>query len=308
MPIGDWRSHCKYLGVAIALAIQLAPAQAECFTVYDDKACYAHCDQEQAQAVTLLADNEGSADEYEPECDQPKSQREADLCAQVRMAEASDALVNQAWYQFRATLGEIGLLVIAIIIASWAAWEARRAARAGYETVETTRKIGEAQVRAYVSWSGANMSPLGDEDGRIVSFMFRPTIQNTGQSPAKLAALFSYSQLIDGERAPTCRFDIEKASCFDEIGASNKFVLAPQSISFETAVDVYKGRKRFYILGWAAYRDVFQTETEPPHTFAFCFEVLFAGDPRVFTRDTNFGANVRYHSRPDFIIEPEQQS
>lgn len=123
---------------------------------------------------------------YNPPCRQGEENRNSDLCAQWK---AADAANQSAIWTRTSALVAIAAAVIAgltLFAAAAAAWFARQAARhtesgarAGQAAVDETRRIGEAQVRAYLSIANVFM---GLHNGKVPVITLR--VNNAGQSPA----------------------------------------------------------------------------------------------------------------------------
>lgn len=108
---------------------------------------------------------------------------EADLAAQLRMA----ASAENAFY---VSLLSFFLLAATVIFAGLAWKAAERSVDAAKDTVEETRRIGEAQVRAYLNYS-APLFMLGN----ALQFHFK--ISNSGHSPASRFAVTRLSVDVD---------------------------------------------------------------------------------------------------------------
>lgn len=251
-------------------------------------------------------------DSYAPyqntNCQSPKTTEEADLCQQWRMAEATEKGVALAFSQYRWNIAQSIGTIIAAIATAMAAWAAVRAANAARDTVAETRRIGEAQVRAYISWDGAEIGFGVDDRGDVVHCAFMPSIKNTGQSPANLVGLYSHIDLISGDDTPDVLFAPDGVACGHVIGAGNRFHLGDQCISKDEASEVFSGTRRCYLLGWAAYRDVFMSPATQDHVLTFCFEVAFRFPPSGWTRpivnDAKSVTLVSLTSRPAYTIRP----
>ena len=123
-------------------------------------------------------------------CQSPKDREEADLCQQWRVAEATEKAValtdSQYWWNVAQAVSTV-LAAFATILAAWAAVSAARAAR---DSILETRRIGEAQVRAYISALPGSYE-IGPHGLRIII-----KYKNSGQSPAlsiKVAARATFS-------------------------------------------------------------------------------------------------------------------
>jgi hypothetical protein len=119
--------------------------------------------------------NESPKEENRAAADRQEARDEADVSAQESMARA-------AWWQVR--IGIVGLLGLGgTVYFAGLAWRAAR------DAVDVTRKIGEAQVRAYLVIRNPSVSWSWGATGLMISF----DVENTGNSPA---LDFNYTFLI----------------------------------------------------------------------------------------------------------------
>ena len=121
-----------------------------------------------------------------PKCSESASHDEADLCQQIRMANAAESTLLIAWWQFG--LGVLGgaLLFANLYYARRAANGAIAAAEAAQAAVTVAREMGEAQVRAYVRIVSGTVELVSGSFG-MVDQRLRPLVsikvRNYGQSP-----------------------------------------------------------------------------------------------------------------------------
>jgi hypothetical protein len=196
----------------------------------------------------------------------------------------------------------VGVSFVAVVLVWLTLEEARKTTKAAQATVDATRDIGEKQVRAYVSSGGFEIKALIGQSGEIQAVKFTPYIKNTGQSPASIQSLYSYIVCSDGEICPTVGFPLKDAICRDEIGAGQTFGLAGQVIPFDLVKKSALGQAVIYLLCYAAYRSVFNTEGEPD-VIVFGFRVVVGGDPDSLTKD-NLGAAIGFQSIADLRFGP----
>ena len=122
--------------------------------------------------------------EHDKECPQGDDRRSSDLCAQWKAADAARSASHAAWW-----LGILGSVIGALTLA--AAWKAalyardaathtQTGAKAAQDAVDETQRIGEAQVRCYLT--GVSAEVAFTEEGTIIVCS---KIRNTGQSPAR---------------------------------------------------------------------------------------------------------------------------
>ncbi len=195
MPRGDRLPHAALRGCLIAfvlLSAGVALAEQDKDRERSGIRDEPHAKQEQAPPSTPLIVGTDSAtakpdpNDYRDPCAEPKTQDDADLCQQWRMAEAAEETADWTFGQVIATGLEAVLLAIAIVIASWAGYWARRAAKAGDRGVDATWDIGMAQTPAYIQVT--KVTALLTERAIGAREMIVPTISievtNSGNSPA----------------------------------------------------------------------------------------------------------------------------
>lgn len=237
----------------------------------------------------------------------------------VRDVDAQEAMAFWAKWMTWATVGgvlvgftSLVLLTLAVIYAKQAAVAAADAAKAAQDTVAETRRIGEAQVRAYISWDGSHMGMMIDDQRNIVGCGFAPQVKNTGQSPAVLVELYSHLALLNPDKVPDIKFKTAGAACNHTIGAGNALELAELLLSKERAASVFRRQERCYILGWAAYRDIFSKDGDPDHTITFCCEIKFRTSPDLWTEQyckQNPLKNITIVTTiPDYQIRPDRSA
>jgi hypothetical protein len=104
-------------------------------------------------------------------CRDQRSRDESDLCAQWRAANAAEDAAGWAWWQLVVSVaGVIGLGVTL--------WFNRIALAVARDANAETRRIGEAQTRAYVSISSVQGQHYAD------GLVLKAIAKNSGQSPA----------------------------------------------------------------------------------------------------------------------------
>jgi hypothetical protein len=136
-----------------------------------------------------------------------------------------------------------------------------------------------------VSWDGAKLAFGIDETGNVANCVLISSIKNTGQSPAELVALYSHLAIIPVDQSPKIVFSPSGIACNHDIGAGNLFDLRDQLLSTPDAYAVSRGERRCYLLGWAAYRDVFSKEGDTDRVLTFCFEIKLRVAPRLWTKE-----------------------
>jgi hypothetical protein len=170
------------LAFAVGLAVAtLGQAQEQAETADSDPA------EEQSPAQTLpvplpvlvIEDDERAASRHRRE--EVADQREEDnLLAQQAISAATQSMdeANQRMARYSAI--SAGLVALGTMLLLWTLYLTRQANKAAQDAVTVTQRIGEAQVRAYLS-----VVPLGVKEitvGGWAEIKFK--IINTGQSPA----------------------------------------------------------------------------------------------------------------------------
>jgi hypothetical protein len=133
------------------------------------------------------------APSYKVPCESPQGHDESDLCAQWRAA--NGAKQGARWNLWQLVLGFCGLIGLgitlsfnkrAIDLALAGTEDTERAlkiaednARANAETVAETRRIGEAQIRCYLTGVSAQVGFTNSERA-----MVKCMVRNSGKSPA----------------------------------------------------------------------------------------------------------------------------
>lgn len=144
------------------------------------------CEPAQIRALRTNAERASKSEACEQAAEQHRLDTN-DLIQQTRAANAATEAVWIAEWQSKATV--FGLIVgfftlaaatAAAIFAKQAADETRRSAEAAESAVAVTQRIGEAQVRCYMSMTSAVIGVA--ENGLIT---IQPVMKNYGQSPAK---------------------------------------------------------------------------------------------------------------------------
>jgi hypothetical protein len=137
------------------------------------------------QQLNATVQKAGETGNLNQACQNQASDRESQLCAQWQSADAGKA--SAIWTERTFWLGLGGTVVGLLALAA-----AGLAAKFANDAVRETRRIGEAQARAYLSI--ARVDGYRSKNG--VAFEF--TLQNSGQSPAIEVAVFCKVVLGDG--------------------------------------------------------------------------------------------------------------
>ncbi len=207
-------------------------------------------------------------DETAKPCKPDEEDRNSDLCAQWKAADAAEDSASSNRYQVWIAGGGLAVGVLTLIAAVAAAKFARDAAKytkdgadATDRSIEETRRIGEAQTRAYVvplltgmSWGNAKDSAL-----------FMGEWHNSGQSPADnvtIDAVFHFKN----EKGEDRSVDMYIPSVFGKIwnlSALHKEQLtfrAKECFSANQIAEFCSGKGDCRIKVHVKYMDVFQVE------------------------------------------------
>lgn len=131
---------------------------------------------------------------YEPDCGKPKSQPEADLCVQRRVADTAESALH--WTQIQ-TGGALVGLVLVLATLGVTAWTGKAASIAAQAAVDAV-----GAERAWMSFKGiqqATGTEIKVAPGRVEEKVFGIAMKwkNTGRSPALKTGLTIESKLIE---------------------------------------------------------------------------------------------------------------
>jgi hypothetical protein len=122
-------------------------------------------------------------------CERPQSHDDADLCQQWRSANGTRDAAQ--WGLLQLGLGVVGIFGLAGTI--YFAWRAYGAAR---DAVTETRRIGEAQTRAYVTIHSIRVRYS------VGRFWVAGLYKNTGATPAGEIGISLWSVIVEGSAKP----------------------------------------------------------------------------------------------------------
>lgn len=209
------------------------------------------------------------------------------------------------WAMTLLALAATAISLFGVVLVRSTFIETRRTAEAAIASNATALRLGEAQVRAYVSWDSASTKTAhSSETGDLQAFVLAPIIRNTGQSPANLRILYvDLPSFEPGSAMPKVTIDRAAAEVEHELGSGNTFAMQDRHIDITLARDVYLGNRRCLLVGYGEYRDVFWKEDIDTKVFKFCFEVTFQTSPDHRPIDQVF-AGLQLRNVPNFSIEP----
>lgn len=265
MPLNNWRSYAPAGGaIALLLAIIALGNWAGSFDSGQRDGQGNQSASQQPNSTKAAPRKRGvDAAKYQPNCDEPKSREEADVCAQLRMAQTA---ADQA----RFTYYGLWLLGLTLAATAWAAMGAARSA----SVAESALKDVE---RAFVFIKLFETHVIGRELNLL------PQWENTGSTPASPMRSYVSWSTFNGEPGPDFRFpDLDAAgNPLPGSGNSIETFIAPKGASYaerlRISVDVLeqcrRGEVRLFAWGHADYRDVFGAD----HVTTFCNEIVVEG-------------------------------
>lgn len=239
--------HNVAIGIGVILAILLALAFGE---LVKGRSSIANPQPARNAGETALINQE-----YQPDCGQEKN---ADLCVQLRMANAAE---QQAFY----TAAGFVFLALTLFAAMWAAFEARRAAVAARESVDMERQHLDRLERPYVfvEIEESGIQVLSGGQFRFGGVRFEYACVNYGRSVAHLTeihtdwpilAISEMPDVVDPDRAEGWKFPIGIVSFGDKKYREQESLLLRCEPKMLTG-DAWKKYRMFFI-GYIKYTDV----------------------------------------------------
>lgn len=198
------------------------------------------------------------------------AQREKDdLVAQQGMNAATQAMNEATQSMNRAAWWSFGAIAIGTMLLIWTLFLTRQANRAAQAAVDATREIGEAQVRAYVSFEFDDLrcddAGVGRDGDPRVKIVLRGRLVNSGQSPAiQTSTSFfigisghQHEHKITGDEF----FDAGQRATFIQSGGG---VHQELSRTMSGSIDLIASGKKFpYFIIAIEYTDVFGERVTP---------------------------------------------
>lgn len=229
---------------------------------------------------------------YLPDCAQPKNRDEADLCEQMRMAEAAKDTVRVGNWQVGVGIGAAIVSCLAAIFTAWAAYAASQAAKASERSVDVARDALVASQRAWIKRDRIFFSaPLEVRDDGLLHSTVGFEFTNVGIAPALHVQMEAWLLPVTRGRIPEDR----ALALFDEARArpvSRGFALFPGESyprhgdhptrdgvqmtreEVEAACDEH-GRLTLYLAACISY--AFASDPKRYHQTSCLFEVHFTG-------------------------------
>jgi hypothetical protein len=165
-------------------------------------------------------------------------------------------------------------------------------AQAASDNVATTRGIAtnqrlvtNLQLRAYVFAVGIAPEFYLIAGTNFYGWTIRPQWQNSGATPTKQMTICSSGGIRDTRLPedfdfPYNEVDVGTGLIAPRLTLNGGPVPSNKRITPEDIEDIQKGRKFFYMWGWAKYKDVFPDT--PQHITKFCWAIVPIGNPRTF--------------------------
>jgi hypothetical protein len=198
---------------------------------------------------------------------------ERDLHAQEQMA-------KWAKYMLYIAGGEIIVTLTGVVLVLFTLIYTRDAARAARDAVDETRRIGEAQTRAYVSIEGSEVSNFGNGVRPSVTTV----IKNTGQTPAydlKVHTMIGIGPLpYPGGALP----DMPPP---DPLGSTSNLgpgvqrrntVTKDNPVTDQEFIDICEGREAIFVIGRVEYSDAFGIARFTNFFFLYSQRSVIRGD------------------------------
>lgn len=210
--------------------------------------------------VRIIENDEASKSRESRE--RKREEREEDeLIAQKQMAEATIAMnlatqsmKNAAWWSFGVVSFGTALLIWTLILT-------RQANLAGQAAVEVTRKVGNAQVRAYVTFTPLLSEIIADGEGTFLGIRFQMQLKNTGASPAIVDRAFINiikSKSKDVVPDPDINFSAAERPIHLGAGVLDQFTA--RSVSVNEVMAIADGAEYVFIFQVVKYRTVFDED------------------------------------------------
>jgi hypothetical protein len=208
--------------------------------------------------------NEAQADWRNPNCSNPNSHDEADLCIQREIAAYTNRSIDLGWAQF--LFSALGF--IALLITIYLTYRATNAAERAVAVAEDTAK---RELRAYVHVCEAKITNANsDEWGPTISV----GIQNFGQTPA-YAVVHKFNYLFQMAGTPNFEKAILAKHNSGDIGHGQilfQSTLIPFAKWNRHKPMIIAGNNKFFVFGEITYFDAF--EKTITRTTKYRFEIV----------------------------------
>lgn len=255
-------SHCGRLehiaiGIGLLIAVLLALVFSELVkqcpagTTINTDVNHHNGDQDKHAATgasepSPAVHNKSGSSEYQPDC---RSKENADLCAQVRMAQAAE---NQLWY----TRWGFWLLAGTLIAAFWAAWESHRAARSAGDILKAERAWMTAVE------TNPEFNSNGTKDGIVYSeaIGFFTVWVNSGRSPALNVSMWGASKIVPRNTSLAPFFERKIVPDNTIVGQGISVNTLKHYIYGQDLNDLLSGKSSIIIYSVCTYKDIFSQD------------------------------------------------
>jgi hypothetical protein len=192
-------------------------------------------------------------------CIDPKSETEADLCAQWRSALATEE--SAEWTKWGVIASFIGITFLAwqIALTRQAVQDTGEATEAMREANDTARTTASAQLRPYVHVNDINWQAVGGGGEQYIEFKVR--FINSGQTPAKEMQMAVHGYFLERDDGPVdINIVLDPASQNHPLGPGNEIMTPSFTVGEADLTAVWRGDKQLFIASIARYRDNFSSE------------------------------------------------
>lgn len=208
------------------------------------------------------------------QCGQSEGCSQEDLEAQVRMADATEVLVDVAFVQM--WIGGFGLIFL-----GWTLIHTAKQASSAVDAARIAEETARHQLRAYVEVLHFHCIATVSA-GEVTGYVFKVTLKNTGATPARRVCV-SVSLIVtdDGDQiAPFSEPDTGRQR--NAVIGSNCFYDTDLcAVRRDTMFNVFSKSQRIYVIGKCVYEDVFGQDFKPSPTRVtnFCAELHLKANP-----------------------------
>lgn len=247
--------------------------------------------QEEAQPLPIpfpieIVEDQAVTDARQRSDEEARQREVEDLIAQQGMNAATqsmnDATQRMAEYTFWSTIfvfvGTV-LLIVTLLLT----WQANKAA---VRSVKIVGELGEAQLRAYISFGGLRcISHWEDADPEKIFWRLHFNIKNTGATPARKVKVRTHFQVVD---APTevAQIPPNTEEMDVPIGTGETVGVGSFTVSGSDFGAIKRGEKRFYFLCEVSYGNAINPIAN--HLFRMgTYSGIVTGDPEKYWDNAN---------------------
>ena len=234
-------------GVLLTLALSLGANAAAANVPVESLG--SHTPQETSTASPTAHAPDGAAHELQ----------RADLDAQLRMADASERMVELTDQQLWVGIANAALLLVTVFLSAWAARSASRAAAAAREVLSTERAwVTSEGVKCAMGSGSITINGVP----RHKALMFHATWVNSGRTPAlNLRLVMRHRTIPSDADIPT--FDaIPEDDAGDSsavLGPGQRFLTSYSAIAGKELEELLNGTSKLVVYSNARYLDIFDS-------------------------------------------------